>query len=280
MLSGAFDFHRQWHKVAGVSGPDHGSSAFRLISFNIRVDTASDGDNSWAHRKESVAAVLRFHHADIACLQEAYSGMIHDLAQRLPDYEYYGVGTTDGKDGGAHNPVFFRAARFRLVSSQTFWLSPSPSVPSRGWDAAYERAATQVELLDLYTGKIVHVFNTHLDHEGAQAREEGARLIGRRIQPVKGEVIVAGDFNSMREEAPWRLLTGNSLQDVQHASQTGHFGLQSTFNDFKQCWDEHGAIDFILVSPGTRVLQEGVPCTLFDGKHASDHFPVVADLSN
>ena len=277
-LSGTFDAERQRTNGAAPAFAPNYSQSLRVMSFNIRVHTESDGNNDWNHRRDTVAGVLRFYQADIACLQEAYAGMIEDLAIRLPDHAWYGVGSSDGERGGAHNPVFYRASRFRLISSETFWLSSTPAKPGLGWDAAFVRAVTHIELMDLYSGRALHVFNVHLDHEGKRAREESAELVRDRVARVSGEVVVAGDFNSTRQEQPWRTLTEGGLRDTRHASLTGHFGLSTTFNDFETSWRPDYAIDFILVSSGIIVQQEGVPCTLFDGRHASDHFPVLAEI--
>src|SRR3546814_15261924 len=56
-------------------------------------------------------------------------------------YQFVGVARDDGKDKGEFSPLGFRRDRFTLVGSGTFWLSPTPDTPSKGWDAA--RAAVQ-----------------------------------------------------------------------------------------------------------------------------------------
>lgn len=278
VLSGAFDAERKRPNGAAPAIAATYSQPLRVMSYNIRVHTQSDGNNDWTHRRDMVAGVLRFHQADIACLQEAYADMIGDLAVRLPDHAWYGVGTSDGATGGAHNPVFYRASRFRLIGSETFWLSSTPATPGLGWDAAFPRAATHVELMDLYSGRALHVFNVHFDHEGKRAREESAKLLRERVRKVAGAAVVAGDFNSNRQEQPWRTMTESGLLDARDASLTGHFGLSTTFNDFESIWRTNATIDFIFVTPGLTVQQEGVPCTVFDGRHASDHFPVLAEI--
>lgn len=276
VLSGAFDTQRP-SSESYASLPRWGQ-ALRVASYNIRVNTDSDGENDWSQRRDFVAGVLRFHQADIACIQEAYAAMIDDLAARLPEYAWYGVGTSDGREGGAHNPIFYRATRFRVIRSHTFWLCETPDTPGIGWNAAFPRAVTYAELMDLYTGRPLHVFNVHLDHEGRQAREESALLLRSRIAGLSEAVVISGDFNSTRREQPWRTLTEGGLRDARDASLTGHFGLNTTFNGFEKNWQANHIIDFIFVSPELTVQQEGVPCTVFDGRHASDHFPVFAEI--
>ncbi|MCC6466200.1 MAG: endonuclease/exonuclease/phosphatase family protein [Planctomycetes bacterium] len=278
LLSGVFAAQRTRLDQAAAQNAPLPGMPIRLVSYNIRVDTVTDGENAWPQRRDNVAAVLRFHHADVVCVQEAYLGMATDLAERLPQMAWYGLGTEDGDGRGACNAVFYQRRRFRLVQADTSWLSGTPEVPSRGWDAAFARACTHVELLDLYTGRNLHVLNVHLDHEGAKARTESARLLARRVSALEGDVVLAGDLNCTRQEMPWRVLCDAGLRDARLASQTGHFGLNTTFNDFSARWHDDLTIDFIFVSAGLAVTQEGTPCTLFGCRHASDHFPVIADL--
>ena len=37
-----------------------------LITYNIRMNTSGDGEHAWPYRKNDVAALFRFHRADMA----------------------------------------------------------------------------------------------------------------------------------------------------------------------------------------------------------------------
>ena len=63
-----------------------------LITYNIRMNTPSDGEHAWPHRKDDVAALFRFHRADVFGVQEALPGQMDDLAAAFPDFSYEGVG--------------------------------------------------------------------------------------------------------------------------------------------------------------------------------------------
>jgi endonuclease/exonuclease/phosphatase family metal-dependent hydrolase len=283
LIAGAFDAEgqrarRESRQPAYPAAP-LARPAIRVMTYNIRVQTESDGENDWPHRRDMVASVLRFHQADVLCLQEAYVNMIGDLSQRLPGFAWYGVGSADGKESGACNPVFFRASRFELLRAATFWLSATPHMPSCGWDGAYPRAATFVRLRDTITGRELSIFNVHLDHLGVKAREESARLLAQRASAESGDVIVLGDFNCERHESPCRVMARAGLRDAREASLNGHFGLSTSFNDFKLKWRQAYTIDHILVSAGLTVQQEGIPGDLFEGRLPSDHFPVIAELA-
>ena len=50
-----------------------------IISYNIRLNVASDGLNAWPNRKENVKALVKFYDADILCVQEALPDQFDDL---------------------------------------------------------------------------------------------------------------------------------------------------------------------------------------------------------
>src|SRR5690606_24866074 len=115
------------------------SQQMNIVSYNIRLNTASDGENQWQNRIEMVTGLLQFHEAEIFGLQEALYDQIQDIEKGLPDYEWFGVGRDDGEKAGEFSPIFYNKSKFILYDHGTFWLSETPDVPSKGWDAALNR---------------------------------------------------------------------------------------------------------------------------------------------
>ncbi len=252
-----------------------------VMTFNIRYDNPEDGINAWPNRKARVAETIRFHHVDIAGLQEALRHQISDLEERLPEYGWFGVGREDGKTRGEYAPVFYRKERFSVLMDSTFWLSQAPDQPgSMGWDAACTRIATWGKMKDRQTGFSFYVFNTHFDHIGSTAREESARLILRRIQEIAGgkPVILTGDFNSISSDPPYRILTEGGLSDVHALSRLPRYGSTQTFNGFGSAEASDGQIDFIFVKNARQVLRHGVISDRWDGHFVSDHHAVTAEI--
>ena len=64
----------------------------RIMTFNIRLDLASDGPNAWPYRRDWVASLIRFHGADAVGVQEALAHMLTELDARLPGFARVGVG--------------------------------------------------------------------------------------------------------------------------------------------------------------------------------------------
>jgi endonuclease/exonuclease/phosphatase family metal-dependent hydrolase len=261
----------------------------RVMTFNIRYDEPRDKENAWPNRKELVASMIRFHQADLVGVQEAFERQLRDLEKLLPDYAWVGVGRDDGKAAGEFSAVIYRKARFSRLESSTFWLSETPDVPSKGWDADYPRIVTWARLKDTTTGKLFFHFNTHFDHRGVRAREESARLLLMRINTIAGQlpVVVTGDFNFNESSRGYQILTGkilekgigseDSLRDARYLSQHGHHGSTSTFNEFKALVPDM-KIDYVLVKGPITVLQHGTLSDTWNGRFPSDHLPVLAEI--
>ena len=138
------------------------SARINVMSFNIRYDNPSDGDQNWHLRKENVVRMINFYDLDIIGMQEVLVSQLNYLKDNLPGYQAVGVGREDGKDKGEFSPVFYRKDRFKELKSGTFWLSETPDKVSKGWDAALERIASWVVLKDNLTGKEFIFMNTHM----------------------------------------------------------------------------------------------------------------------
>ena len=251
------------------------------MSYNIRLDLASDGINRWSERREQFIGQIRLMRPAILGLQEVVPGQRNELVAALPEYQFLGVPRDDGRSKGEYSNLAIDRQAIRIGPSGTFWLSPTPDVPSKGWDAAYPRIATWAKLVRRSDGRRFLALNTHLDHQGQQARLEAARQILRFIaaQRTAGEtVVVTGDLNAEPGSPPILELTSR-LRDSRTISKTPAVGPEGTFNDFAAVPDESPRIDYVLVDPSVSVERYAVLAWHGEGRRpASDHFAVVADL--
>ena len=249
----------------------------RAMSYNIRVDVAEDRPN-WETRRPHMAAQIAFLDPDLLGFQEARRRMVEWLAGELPAYDRYGVGRDDGGPDGESTTLFWKRERFAAVSTQTLWCSPTPTVPSKGWDAAYPRTVTRVVLRDRVDGALWDIRNTHFDHVGQEARRQCAELVAD-LAPAEGaHVVLMGDFNTGTGTAPYRTLVASGLRDARAVSPVV-FGPEGTFNGFDLSKTDGEAIDHLFVGPGLDVLRFAVPTDSFQGLVISDHFPLVADIA-
>ncbi|HYC97485.1 endonuclease/exonuclease/phosphatase family protein [Brevundimonas sp.] len=262
--------------AAGAGDP----AAFRVMSYNIRFDGPSDNP-LWSERRPHMADQIAFLDPDLLGLQEALPHQVAWLAEQLPGYDRYGLGRDDGLAGEAAT-LFWRRDRYERLRAETFWCSPTPDRPSKGWDAAYPRTVTRVLLRDRRDGRLLDVRNTHFDHVGVVAREQCAELVSglapAEADGAAAEVVLMGDFNTGPDTAPYRRIVASGLRDARAISPTD-FGPAGTFNAFDIAKDNEGvAIDHIFVGPGLAVERFAVPTDSFGGRVISDHFPVVADV--
>ena len=257
-----------------------------VMTFNIRLNTSSDGENAWPFRKNKAASQILFHDVHILGVQEALHDQMMDLKEWLTDFSYVGVGRDDGKTAGEYSAIFYDSTRLKLLKTQTFWLSEQPNVPgSKSWDAAITRIVTWAEFKDRKTKRKFFVFNTHFDHIGKTARAESAKIILQKVKEIAGKhpVIVTGDFNSTPSDDPYKIITDSNnpdrLTDSKTICLTPHYGPTGTFNAFKDKEISHEPIDYIFVKNKIRVLRHGTISESWQGRFSSDHFPVFATLS-
>jgi len=257
-----------------------------VMTFNIRLDVASDSLNSWQYRKDVAAQAVRTNDIDILGMQEVLANQMNDLKERLPEYAAVGVGRDDGVDRGEFSPLFYKKDKFTEIESGTFWVSETPEIAgSKGWDASYIRVATWAILKEKETGKQVFAINTHLDNDGLIARKEGGNLIIKKAQELgKGlPIILTGDFNDTPDSEAIKNIIDtthpNYLIDTKSIA-VKKSGTDWTFHDFGRLPEnERPLIDYIFISNKIKIQDYIVLPDMIDGIYVSDHKPVVAKLT-
>jgi len=253
----------------------------KIMSYNIRLDVKSDGENQWDKRKDKVAALLNYYEADLIGGQEVQHHQLTYLLEHLNGYSYIGVGRDDGKEAGEYSCVFYKKDKFEVLQQSTFWLSTTPDTVSKGWDAAIVRVCTYGLFKNKKTKQIFWVFNTHFDHIGRQARLESAKLIVKKIKELNTKnypVLLSGDFNSKPDDEPSQYMMAN-MQNTRNISKLLH-GNADTWNAFKFNEKPNGCIDYIFTNNDKRisVSKFATLTDSYDMKYPSDHFPILATV--
>lgn len=269
-----------WYSLSGrtVVGP----MGTRLYCHNIRFDNRKPvpGEPYWEKRQPKVTKSIQFHTQPgpaVVCLQEVLHHQLRDILTDLNTEEawsYYGVGRTDGATTGEYAPILFKNSQWDLVRAKTWWLSPTPHKPSRGWDAAMSRIVTEVVLRLRATGKKVKVMNTHFDHAGPIARRKLAEMIAEKMKLGPEPVFLCGDFNTQPWDEPYQVLKETGFKDSR--VQGVGYGYKTTFSGFDRLNEENTIIDYIWAGNGTTYKGYGVERNHF-GFYMSDHRPVMAD---
>lgn len=261
-------------------------ATINVLTYNVRLANPGDAPNIWSQRKSKVFSVITEARPDVFGLQEPLKEQVADVSAAFPAYTRVGVGRDDGKEAGEFSPVFYNSKKFAALSSGTFWLSSTPSVPgSRGWDAACNRVVSWAQLKDKKSTATFFVFCTHFDHLGVVARRNSAELLLHAVDSLAAysPVVVLGDFNSTPGSEPYNLITDYNkrihLTDARLVCPKTE-GPEYTFTGFEVGAPPMpgGAIDFIFVRNNVQVLSYKVNQSN-DGKYyPSDHLPVSATL--
>ena len=256
------------------------AQSLKVVTYNIRLDIDSDGENSWTNRKDYFCGQVQFYEPDIFGIQEARPIQVIDINNRLSQYNNIGIGR-EGIGKGESSNIYYKKDRFTVKDEKTFWLSETPNEISKGWDAAYNRVCTYGLFKDKTTKTFFWVFNTHLDHMGEEARTKGIALILSKIKEVNTKnypVILMGDFNSEPETE--RIINlKKEMNDSREISEQKPYGPSGSFNNFIHNESVTKLIDYIFLSKNNvKVLKYAILSDSKDLKYPSDHLPIFAEI--
>lgn len=254
----------------------------KVCTFNLRLDTEWDGNKRFTCRRPLIRKALLREQFDILGFQEVLPSMRAWLHKTLPDYTLIGVGRGEELDD-EQNPIAFRNDSFTAIGFDTFWLSPTPGQPGSRFpedQSVCPRICTFALLRHKETKKCLRVYNTHLDHVGERARQQGMAVILQRILSDETRypgipLVLMGDLNAT-PDAPFlsgvtSLSLSTPLTDV-----TAHIPV--TFHGYHP--EKGGSkIDYIFTNlPCDRA--QTAPLTDQKGDLTlSDHYPVSATLT-
>lgn len=253
------------------------AQTLRVMSFNVRYPAKGDGPNIWENRRDIMVAAIREKDPDLLGTQELYYEQGCYLAQRLPQYQWFGL-SRRGNHEDEHMGVFYKWSRLKRIDEGNFWLSESPEAPgSMSWNVNLPRMVTWAlfELRD--TGRRFYYYNTHFPHrrEDEPARLRAAKLIAERIRalPPNLPFILTGDFNAPAGGAVYKVFA-DLLKDAWHEAPR-RSGPEGTFNGFQGRGDGP-RIDWILFRGELKVREAETVTFHQEGRYPSDHFPVFA----
>lgn len=256
------------------------TSRINIATYNLRLNTSSDGINAWPNRKEWVKSLIKYHDFDIFGTQEGFYEQLTDILE-LSEYSYIGGGRDDGKKAGEHSAIIYKKDKFLLLDSGNFWLSETPDVPGKGWDATCcNRICSWAKFKDKTSKKQFYFFNVHFDHQGVIARRESGKLMVKKMQEIakNSTIICTGDFNST-PETDQIISISNYLQDSFLHSINKPYGPTGTFNGFKIDAPLKDRIDYIFTTKDIQINKYAALNDNFELRYPSDHLPVVISIN-
>lgn len=252
-------------------------ATLKVMTYNVWFDKPN---HPWAPRAEGVYSQIEKFAPHVMALQEPLIHQVVDIHKRFPHYQWVGKGREDGQNHGEFTPIFFDSRHWKLLSTESFWLSGTPEAAgSISWGAWEPRVATTAFLESVSDGEKIYVVNIHLDHLSWVAREKGTELILEKLRPwrQKARVILLGDLNSSQNEGAYGLISrAGYLFDAEDISLKPHEGPDWSFITLGG-WITR-RLDFVFVDPRFRVLSHRISDFRWQGEFPSDHLPVLVEL--
>lgn len=237
-------------------------TTINVASYNLRQANSGDSanGNGWGQRYPVIAQMVQFHDFDIFGTQECFLHQLQDMKKSLRGYDYIGVGRDDGKEKGEHSAIFYRTDKFEVIEKGDFWLSETPDVPGKGWDAVLPRVCSWGHFKCKDTGFEFLFFNLHMDHVGKQARVESAFLVQKKMEELGANLpaILTGDFNVDQTHQSYDALVSKGVLCDAYEKADFRYATNGTFNSFDPNNFTESRIDHVFVSPVFHVKKYGV----------------------
>ncbi|HEX4713361.1 MAG TPA: endonuclease/exonuclease/phosphatase family protein [Ktedonobacteraceae bacterium] len=266
----------------------------RVMSFNVRCASLdAGGPHAWEQRSSLNVSVIQNQAPDLIGFQECETAHLLTYQQLLSGYVHLpGQEIHPGERvPSAYNAIFWRSECLTLLASGSFWLSETPDVYSRAWNAASPRLASWAKFRLANGCELLHL-NTHLDHVSAEARVRGTELIVQRLhalQTASSMLIMTGDFNCNPDDPVHRSLQSFGLSDAYLA--TGHDDSEQSNTFHAYGWSKSSPsgtrrrgpmrYDWILFASPSGALRP-ISCDIIrDAQpplYPSDHYPVAAEF--
>ena len=253
------------------------SEIVSALTLNMRFGLADDGLHSWSYRKKAYPLLFKTFHADFISLQEANDFQIDFLETILPEYRFIGK-HSPAPPFWQNNIIFFKKT-WECIYDELFFLSPTPTIPSRLRKSQWPRQCT-IGMFKNLNRKII-IINTHFDFEESVQLESSGFIMERLSKlPLDVPAILSGDFNASPASASHSLFTGQ----YEDAKIKGPFfkdifagAFPCTFHKFSG--NTNGEyIDWILYRGNILLKACRVIRNTFAGYYPSDHFPVYAEF--
>ncbi len=270
----------------GLATATIAAEPMRVMSFNVRLSAAKDGENAWPKRTELFFDTIAAYAPDLIGFQEVLADQHDAITARLPDFGFSGVARNDGKRAGEWSHIGYRKARFTLVAEGNFWLSETPEIAgSKSWDAALTRICSWVRLRETATGKEFVYANTHFDHVGKIARQEASKVISQRVSAIAAGVpaLLSGDLNINEDNPAYAVFvkptTPGAIRWIDSFRETHPVRGpdEASFHGFKG-GIQGSRIDFIFHTDHFVATAAAIDRASKDGRYPSDHYPVTATV--
>lgn len=264
-----------------------GSVRFRLGSYNLRMGNLdTDPDNIWSVRKPRLIRSLLESDFDIAGIQEANALMQKELVEELGgtySFWFFSPYSQDGVGNKAHG-IMFRTSLFTISDKRFFWASDTPDIISlndTGDLGNFRRGGCCAVLTHKDSGMRLFLMCAHAClNPGANARYAPVYCrMEERFNPEGLPSFFVGDLNTAPDSEASGIFRKHWADAFLSVDASARRGLLNTYNDYRFPSGSE-RIDYIYYrGKGVDVKSYGCDGSLYEGLYASDHFPVMAEIS-
>lgn len=260
------------------------SIELKAMSYNILHIGYEGTPKDWDTRKTHLIDHIESQDADIFGVQEALITQLAYLNNSLSNrnYNWYGAGRADGLEGGEHTAIFYDQEKYTILENGSFWLSPTPEVPSNYLTEPILRIISWVFVEDIATGGKFYFYNTHYGFY-PEFQIRASILINNHIAHNTGDypVILTGDFNMPNFFPFYLFLEKWGRKPLSEAYRLTHFlvnPLESTTASGCVADSVGMHIDFVFVSEAIQVTSCEIRRYAYNGVNSpSDHHPIVME---
>ncbi|MBQ9748353.1 MAG: endonuclease/exonuclease/phosphatase family protein [Clostridia bacterium] len=251
-------------------------STVKIVTFNSRNTWmwSKEGVNCFIFRAGLIYEKVNNEQPDVIAFQEILEKNLGLLQKMLPEYEFYGqFRNADFTGEGLYTAV--KKSEWSVIAYETFWISPTPYVPGSRFEDQSDcpRICVVTQLRHKKTGKMLRLYNIHLDHVSDHARIEGIKCVLAKMEEYNAKValpsMIMGDFNALPDSETMRFCNEHKnpvIRDV-----TGE--IEMTYHGYGT---DSQKIDYIYVTEDVLPAVEKTELwpTKYNGIYISDHYPV------
>ncbi|MDR0703864.1 MAG: endonuclease/exonuclease/phosphatase family protein [Planctomycetaceae bacterium] len=284
----------------------------RVLTINVRLSTARDGENAWEYRKEFLTDILATSSDankpyDFIGSQETVVdprpefNQVDYIISKMPKYDALWLSREKTPEQGEAMLILWRRERWRIDETDqgTFWLSETPDIPGSKTDpkAGCPRCVTFGLFRELKdnktTGRKLYICNTHYDHLSEESRQRAAKQVMTWISTRKDKnapLVIMGDLNCGEKSPAIRYMQGEpmtidntelqpplALTDTFRAANPDAVDV-GTFHGFKEEVGQE-KIDYIFSTKELKTISSKIIRTKRDHRWPTDHCPVEAILN-
>ncbi len=248
----------------------------KIMTYNLRGVWMwnKEGKQCFVFRAGLIYDKIMREKPDIIAFQEVVPKLLELMKRMLPEYDFYGQGR-DANYGGEGLYTAIRKDAWDLIAYETFWISPTPYVPASRFEIQSDcpRICVVTHVRHRETGKMLRLYNVHLDHISDQARIEGIQCVLEKMDEINQKYYIPsmlmGDFNAEPDSETIRFCTEHKDPVIKEVTAD----IPVTFHDYGKVAKK---IDFIYVTEDIEdaVVDKGIWDTVFCEIYLSDHYPV------